>query len=279
MLALYQKSMDFLAICKNDSPALAVGLTCCELSYGQEGMASGKCPGLLSDALRLGSGSDHFAYRLVLSQPPRSRLHSLFRIVGCLFALAVIVGCGARSNKHGHPDDVGFLASHPPVEAGGSLSKGRESVPSTRSPAPTTIDELVGSLRNSSSGAPGTSVTSSPIAPGPSQNSLAGNVASRLAPDYLVNEISGGQLSVRRPASVPPPSLFEGGIALSRIRGQLKSHSSFPPFVSEKTTLRNGIVTIPFGPQADPRESAEAIASALATDGIHRVNASFSPPR
>ena len=126
--------------------------------------------------------------------------------------------------------------------------------------------------------APPAPVRPSDAIPAP-EPTLANRTASLLRHRYIVSELSAFQLLVRNPANVAAPSLFEEAIALSKIRGKLKSQKVIPPGGSEKTTIKDGTVTIPFGYSVSPTDAASAISGALGVNGIQRVNASWAAPR
>jgi hypothetical protein len=107
----------------------------------------------------------------------------------------------------------------------------------------------------------------------------ANRTASLLKRRYIVSEPSPAQVIVKNPGTIPPPSLFEEAIALSKIRGRLKTQKALPPGVSERTTLKAGTVTIPMAGTLTPTEAAAAISAALGVDGVQRVNAVWDPLR
>ena len=108
---------------------------------------------------------------------------------------------------------------------------------------------------------------------------VAGRTASLLKRRYIVTELAPDQLLVKNPGTIAGSSLFEEAIALGKIRGKLKSQKSVPSGVSEKTTLKDGTVTIPFGTSMAPSDAAAAISGVLGVNGIQRVSAVWSSPR
>ncbi len=124
-----------------------------------------------------------------------------------------------------------------------------------------------------------------PRVSGPPQESsapeptTANRTASLLKRRYIVSEPSPVQVIVKNPGTIARPSLFEEAIALSKIRGKLKTQRAIPPGVSERTTLKEGTVTIPMAGTLTPAEAAAAISAALGVDGVQRVNAVWDANR
>lgn len=90
-------------------------------------------------------------------------------------------------------------------------------------------------------------------------------------------QISDATLLVKRNSTTPPASLFEESIALSKLRGQLKTRPGIPRGTAEKSGLRDGTATLVFAGPLPAAEAAGAISAALSLDGIQRVRAVLAP--
>lgn len=102
-------------------------------------------------------------------------------------------------------------------------------------------------------------------------------VAGFLPQGLVVLQISDSTLLVKRNATTPPASLFEESIALSKLRGQLKTRAGIPRGTAEKSSLRAGTASLVFAGPLPAAEAAGAISAALSLDGIQRVRAVLAP--
>jgi len=105
----------------------------------------------------------------------------------------------------------------------------------------------------------------------------AARVAGFLPQGLVVLQISDSTLLVKRNAATQPASLFEESIALSKLRGQLKTRPGIPRGTAEKSGLRAGTASLVFAGPLPAAEAAGAISAALSLDGIQRVRAVLAP--
>lgn len=119
-----------------------------------------------------------------------------------------------------------------------------------------------------------------PVAPAPVPAQVdppAQRVAAYLPQGCIVADISDRELVVKRSKTTRAPSLYEESIALSRLRGQLKSRPAIPTGTAAQSSLKDGTASIVFTAPLPPAEAAGAIASALSLDAVQKVRAVLAP--
>jgi len=196
-------------------------------------------------------------------------LHGVSRmmkhVVPCLFVAALTIsfaGCAARTT----PAPAGRPEAAVPVP--------RAAVPPP--PATQTIQEPL----SPPPPAPRADAPASipPVAPAPAPVDFpAKRVAGYLPAGCIVTEISDRELVVKRSKATRAPSLYEESIALSRLRGQLKSRVTIPTGTAAQSSLKDGTASIVFTAPLPPAEAAGAISSALSLDAVQKVRAVLAP--
>lgn len=109
-----------------------------------------------------------------------------------------------------------------------------------------------------------------PVVP-PARESPAGKLRKALPETCVVAEATSTMLLVHLSRSAEPPALFEEAIALSKLRGILNATPSLPKDTAPRTSLRNGMATIPLPERLTPSAQAEIVMAALDVQGVQKV--------